>query len=445
LKNKKYTFLLKDVWELEHDIKSKSRFKRKVIEEAQMLDLEIKLFFRNHALTRAADLAFTSIFAIVPILAVIFMLFKYSGGKQIVDSKIKPFIYNFLSPVSSKQISEYLDTFLNSASVETLGVLGILFLLVTIYIILSVIESTFDYIWHVKKSRTFFERLKSYWLIISVSPILLTLSATLNSYLDSIIIEWSFFEKLYSIVAFKFFPFILIMFFFSFIIGILPNCRVGANHALMGGFFGTVLYYITKNLFIDYTKLAVNYDVIYGSMAVLPIFMLWLFWFWVIVLFSVEVAFVRQNFKYLKNSENSVEINQFDKIRISLLISFKMVKDHLDSEKPDNVISYTDKLNIPLNHVISCFKGFELSGMVKEVNTTPEKYILNVPIREITIKRVIDSVNKSYIKEKLFNSTDYDNFIESVIQDYKYYQSDHDIKTIADLVHLKEMETTRLS
>ncbi|RZL34388.1 MAG: hypothetical protein EOP00_31715, partial [Pedobacter sp.] len=153
------------------------------------------------------------IFALVPLLAVVFMLFKISGGKQIVDLKVKPFIYNFLSPVSSQQISQYMDTFLNSASVETLGVLGILFLLITVYIILSVIESTFDYIWHVKKSRSFFDRLKSYWLIISVSPILLTLSATLNSYLDSIVIESSFFETIYSIFAFKVMPFVLIMFY----------------------------------------------------------------------------------------------------------------------------------------------------------------------------------------------------------------------------------------
>lgn len=445
MKNKKYTFLLKDVWDLEQDIKTQNKFKRILIEEAQMLDLEIKLFFRNHALIRAADLAFTSIFALVPLLAVVFMLFKISGGKQIVDLKVKPFIYNFLSPVSSQQISQYMDTFLNSASIETLGVLGILFLLITVYIILSVIESTFDYIWHVKKSRSFFERLKSYWLIISVSPILLTLSATLNSYLDSIVIESSFFETIYSVFAFKFMPFILIMFFFTFIISILPNCKVEANNALIAGLFGTVLYYITKNLFVDYTKIAVNYDVIYGSMAVLPIFMLWLFWFWVIVLFSVEVSFVRQNFKYLKSTEKHIEINKFDKIKVALLISFKMVQDHLDSKKQNNVVQYTDQLNIPLNHVLACFKDFEMSGIVKETNKTPEEYVTNIPIKDITIKRIIDSVNKTYIRDKIFTSTEYDTFIESVVEDYKSYESSNNIKTIADLVNLKEIETTKLN
>lgn len=442
MKRKKYTFLLKDVWDLEHDVQNKSNFKKKVIEEAQMLDLEIKLFFRNHALTRAADLAFTSIFALVPLLAIIFMLFKYTGGQQVVNSKIKPFIYNFLSPVSGKQISQYIDTFLNSASIETLGVLGIIFLLVTIYIIMSVIESTFDYIWHVKKSRSFFDRLKSYWLIISVSPMLLTASATLTSYLDSIVIESSLFETLYTIFAFKIMPFVLIMFFFTLIIIVLPNCKVQANHALMGGFFGTVLYYITKNLFVDYTKLAVSYDVIYGSMAVLPIFMLWLFWFWVIVLFSVEVAFVRQNFKYLKNSEKHIEINHFDKIRIAVLISIKLVENHLCSKKEENILNYSDNLNIPLNHVLNCFKDFEQAGIVKETGKMPEEFITNIPIKEITLKRIIDAINKTYIPDKSFNKEGYDNFVESIVNEYKSKEHDIDINSVADLVNLKNETKT---
>lgn len=437
MRRKKYTFLLKDVWDLEQDLQTKNPFKRKLIEEGQMLDLEVKLFFRNHALTRAADLAFTSIFALVPLLAIIFMLFKYTGGQEVVNNKVKPFIYNFLSPVSGKQIAQYIDTFLSSASVETLGVLGIIFLLATIYIIMSVIESTFDYIWHVKKSRSIFERLKSYWLILSVSPILLTLSATLTSYLDSVVIESSIFETIYTIFAFKVMPFVLIMFFFSLMIIVLPNCKVQANHGLMGGFFGTVLYYITKNLFIDYTKLAVNYDIIYGSMAVLPIFMLWLFWLWVIVLFSVEVAFVRQNFKYLRNSEQSVNLNHFDKMKAAILISIKLVENHLCSKRRENVLKYSDELHIPLNHVISCFKDFELSGIVKETSKMPEEYVTNIPIKEITIKRVLDAINRTYIRDKVFNTGEYDNFIQGIVNEFKDKHSDVQVNSITDLVNLK--------
>lgn len=443
MKKKKYTFLLKDVWELEQEDDSNGRFRKKFVEEAQMLDLEVKLFFRNHALTRAADLAFTSIFALVPLLAIIFMLFKYTGGQQVVNTKIKPFIYNFLSPVSSKQISEYIDTFLNSASIEALGVLGIILLLVTIYIIMSVIESTFDYIWHVKKSRSFFDRLKSYWLIISISPMLLTASATLTSYLDSIVIESSLFETLYSIFAFKVMPFILIMFFFTLMIIVLPNCKVQANHALMGGIFGTVLYYITKNLFIDYTKLAVSYNVIYGSMAVLPIFMLWLFWFWVIVLFSVEVAFVRQNFKYLKNIEKHTELNYFDKLRVAILVSIKLVENYLGSKKEENILNYSDNLNIPLNHVLEVFNDFEKAGLVKETAKMPEEFVPNIPIKEITLKRVIDAVNKVYIPDKLFNKGEYEKFVESIVAEYKSKRDEIQINTVSDIVNLKN-ETTNI-
>lgn len=430
--------MLKDVWELEHE-HGGNKYLKKIIEEVQMLDLQIKLFFRNHALTMAADLAFTSIFALVPILAIIFMVFKFFGGKEIVDLKVKPYIYSFLTPVSGKQISSYIDTFLNSANVEALGVLGIVLLLVTVYIILSVIESTFDYIWHVKKSRTFFERLKSYWLIISVSPILLSMSATLTSYLDSITIESSFYEVIYTFFAFKLMPFVLIMLFFALMIIVLPNCKVEPNHALLASLIGTVLYYITKNLFIDYTKVAVSYDIIYGSMAVLPIFMLWLFWFWVIVLFSVETAFVRQNFYFLKQIEIHQEINYFDRIKIALLINMKMVKDYLNSEKSDNVYEYSKKLGIPLNHVLSCFIDMEKSGIVKELGKTPEVFAPIIPIKEITLKKVINSANKMYIYDKPFNIDEHENIIESIISNYKGYESNYELETIEDLISMNDL------
>ncbi len=433
--------MLKDVGDLDRETVT-GGFQKRIVQEAQMLDLQVKLFFRNHALTMAADLAFTSIFALVPLLAVIFMVFKFFGGKEIVALKIKPYIYGFLTPVSGKQISSYIDTFLNSATVETLGAYGIVFLLVTVYIILSVIESTFDNIWYVKKSRTFFERLKSYWLIISVSPILLTLSATLTSYLDSITIESTFYEIIYTFFAFKFLPFMLIMCFFALMIIVLPNCKVEPNQALISAFLGTGLYYITKNLFIDYTKVAVSYNLIYGSMAILPIFMLWLFWFWVIVLFSVQTAFVRQNFVYLKQSEIHKEVNYFDKIKIALLISLKMVKDHLNSKKPENVIDYSNKLNIPLNHVLLCFNDMAKSGIVKEIEKVPESFSPLIPIKEITLKRVINSVNKLYIRDYNYKSDDHEKVISKIIEEYQGYTTKFEIETIEDLLNYSELIIT---
>jgi membrane protein len=432
-----FSFITKDVWELNSE-DARHPVIKFIINEVQMLDLEVKLFFRNHGLTRAADLAFTSIFSLVPILAILFMIFKFLGGKEIVEAKIKPYIYNFLTPVSGKQITAYIDTFLNSATVETIGAIGIVSLLVGVYFILSLIEHTFDIIWHVKRSRNFFEKMKSYWLIMTASPLLLAMSVTLTSYLDSVNIKYDFFENLYTYFTFKVIPFILIMLFFTLLIKSLPNCRVETNHALMGALFGTVLYYITKNLFIDYTKLAVNYNLIYGSIAVLPIFMLWIYWFWVITLFSVEVSFVRQNFIYLSKVERTLELNHNDKIKVTFLITMKMVKDQLDCKKLDNVLRYSDILNIPVNHVLVCFKEMSHSGIVKEIEKTPELYVPVIPLREITIQRILDSVNKMYLPGKAFASEFNDEVLADIFDKLQLFKSSYNDRPIEDFLTRKQ-------
>ncbi len=436
-KKKKLTFLLKDVWELDQYEHSHS-FYKSIVKELQMLDLELKLFFRNNTLSRASDLAFSTLLSLVPLLATLFMMFKLFGGKEIVDTKLKAYIYGFLTPVSRDQISSYMDSFLSSATVETLGSIGIIFLLVAVFLILSSIETTFNIIWHVKKGRNFAEKLKTYWLIITVSPILVSISITLTTYLDNAKwLKYSLWENFSSILVFKIVPFILIVLFFTLVIKVIPNSKVESKHAIIGALIGTFLYYVTKNLFIDYTKLAVSYNIIYGSIAVLPIFMIWSYWFWIIILFSVETAFVRQNFVYLKKTEKSNEINYYDKIKITLFIGFKLIRDYIESKKSANVLEYSSELDIPLNHVINCFTELEQSGVVKILAKTPEVYIPAIPIREINIKTLLDSVNKMYIPANKYNTSSTISFkgpIENIINDYKRQNKNFNNEIVEELL-----------
>lgn len=388
----------------------------------------------NHGLSRASDLAFSSLLAMVPILAVVFMTFKLFGGKEIVDNKVKPYIYSFLTPGSSQQISEYIDSFINSATIETLGSIGMVFLLITVYLIISTIEDTFNFIWNVKYSRKILEKLKIYWLIITVSPILLTVSITLTSVIGDFSQKFTLFESISSVFVFDILPFMMIVLFFGILNAVLPNCRVEPKHALVGALTGTILYYITKNIFIDYSKLAVSYNLIYGSLAVLPLFMIWVYWFWVIILLSVEITFVRQNYRYLQYSEKYQEINYYDRLKFSLLICSKMVKDYLESKDPDNVLEYSRKLKIPLIHVKNCFSNLEKSKIVKALETNPpEIYIPEIPIKEITIDLVIQAVNKKYLDEyPVFVQEN--KVIDNIVIQYKNFQSDYTNKSISEII-----------
>lgn len=376
-----------------------NKFVRFLIRELQVINLSIKLFLKNQCLIRSTDLAFTSMFALVPLLSVVFMILKLYGIKEIINTKLKPYIYGFLTPVSSKQISEYLDSFLNSATVETLGTLGILFLFISVFLTLGRIEENFNYIWKIKKNRVLKEKIKSYWTILSISPILIIVYTTLSSYFDNLINEYSFFEYLIQLVAFDFLPFLIVSLFFAIMIVVMPNCKVEADDALAGSFYATGMYYLTKNIFVDYSKIAVSYDVIYGSLAVLPFFMLWIYWFWNITLFSVQITYTRQNFQVLKNSYLSQEISFDDKLRAAFLIIDRMLKDYINSSKALRIVDYSKELKIPVNHLEEIFEDLKKSNLIKLVEYSDDVYIPNIPIAEISADKIFRAINKKYSKE----------------------------------------------
>lgn len=393
----------------------KNKIVKFILRELQVINLAIKLFLKNNCLIRATDLAFTSMFALVPLLSVIFMILKLYGIKEIIDTKLKPYIYGFLTPVSSKQISQYLDSFLNSATVETLGTVGILFLFVSVFLTLGRIEDNFNFIWNVKKSRIFKDKVKSYWTILSISPILIIFYTTLSTYFDNLVNEYSIIEHLLTFVAFDFLPFIIVTIFFSIMIVVMPNCKVEADDAIAGSLYATGMYYLTKNIFVDYSKLAVSYNVIYGSLAVLPFFMLWIYWFWSITLFSVQITYTRQNFSVLKHSYLSKDISFDDRIRATFLILDKMLKDYINSENPLNVIGYSKYLKIPVNHIEDIFQDLKKSNLLKLVDYSDDIYLPNIPISEITSDKIFKAVSKRYSKEfdiKLSKST-----LESILND----------------------------
>ena len=424
-KNKVATFLTSDIWHLDPE-----GYKKILLKELQILILQMKLFFRNFALTKASSLAFTSLLSLIPVLAVLFMFFKLFGGKGVVEDKIKPYIYEFLTAGSGDKISEYIDSFINSATIETLGTIGIAFLFIAVYSILSSIEANFNDIWDVKKNRSFLDQIKSYTLILIVIPILITFTIAITTKFESILqgnsldVVWGFSLVL---IFNKIFPFLLVMLMFFSLIKIIPNCKVHKKSALIGATVGTILYFISKDIFVYYTTMAVSYNVIYGSIAILPFFMLWLYFFWIIVLLSVQITFVRQNLHNLKYLEQVFLINRSDKIKIALMVSFKIIKVFLEksdvekgqsrNKKYLSIDELSTNLDIPLKDIRNCLSDFEKSGILVELANNLECYIPNIPLSDFTLKTVIDSVDKKFILSNKYESEKNYSILEKIFDD----------------------------
>ncbi len=400
---KLHRFLTHDLWFVEIE-ESVSGLRKFLLNELQMMVIVVKSTQKNFLFSRASALAFTTLLSLIPVLAIMFMFFKAFGG-ELVETKIKPMIFDYLTAGMGEKINEYLDSFLGSATVDTLGSIGFIFLLWAVYSILSSIETSFNAIWQVNKNRSPVEMLKTYLTIIFISPILLVMSIWMTTRFEFIMnIGDSFFSGFSTFMLSQVIPYILVTFLFLFLIVIMPNTSVRLKNALIGALFGALCFTIFKALFLHYTKLAVSYDKIYGSIAILPFFMLWIYFSWIIVLLSVEIVYVRQNVHNLKHLEVNIFSNRTDKLRIAFMIMIEIVRNFVSGKEQLSQLEISEKLDIPIREIGECLTGLEKSGVIIEIAKKPDTYTINVPLNSLTAGRIADSVDMMYIENKNFKS-----------------------------------------
>jgi len=412
------TFIARDIWfaDIEQQVSGAKKF---FIKELQMLVLIVKLFNKNFIMSRASSLAFTTLLSLIPVLAIMFMFFKAFGG-ELVETKIKPMLYDYLTAGMGYNISEYIDSFLGSATVDTLGSIGFIFLLVACYSILSSIESSFNAIWQVDKNRSPVEMLKTYLTLVFVTPVLLILSLWLASRLEFIIqSNGHVFGGFFSFFLFKITPYILMTLMFMFLVIIMPNTRVKVSNAIVGSVIGAILLMLLKSMFVYYTKLTVSYNVIYGSIAAVPFFMLWLYFSWIIVLLSVQIVYVRQNVHNLTHIEQNILSNRIDRIKVALMVVTKIAKNLIAGKEQSSMLEISQELDIPFKDITECLKQLEQSGVIAELAKKHESYTLNIPLDQLTIGRITDTVDRMYIENKNYKSEKQYPELSKIISDNK--------------------------
>ncbi|MDN5841853.1 MAG: YihY family inner membrane protein [Alcaligenaceae bacterium] len=247
-------------------------------------------FAVDKKLTRvASSLTFTTILAIVPLLAVVLALFTAFPLFGAFRVALESFLTESLLPPSvSDTIMGYLNQFASQAS--GLTALGSVFLVVTSIMLIMTIDAAFNEIWHVKKQRPMRQRLLVYWAIITLGPILTGASLWASSILlrESLgyigdVSAWL--SLLLSVV-----PLVAASLGFTALYVVVPNCRVLWRDALLGGVGCAVILGIMKSAFTWYLTQFPSYTVIYGTFATLPIFLLWVYLSWLVVLMGAMVA-----------------------------------------------------------------------------------------------------------------------------------------------------------
>ncbi len=248
-----------------------------------------KRFFDEKISYRASALAFESLFSLVPFLLVIlFFVEAFPFFEQFILIGKAYILQNFV-PSSANVIEQYLRGFLLQAT--RLPIINIIFLLASVTILVYTIEETLNDIWNVSNRPKFNIAMLIFWLVFLMLPLIIGVSLFMSTYFFSIswiktALEWLDFTK----IVFFLLPLFINTLLFFCIYKFMPNISVNWKHALFGGFLAAFLFDIARFIFAYYVTRFPSYALIYGTFAVFPIFLLWLYIFWVIVLYCALVA-----------------------------------------------------------------------------------------------------------------------------------------------------------
>ncbi|WP_259783115.1 YihY family inner membrane protein [Aestuariispira ectoiniformans] len=238
---------------------------------------------------KAAALTFTSLLALVPLLAISFAIFAAFPAFERIKGQVHSFLFQNFIPEVGSTVQQHLESF--TAKTGSLTAIGVIFLGVTAIMLLMTISNTFNEIWRAKRQRGVVSRLLVFWALLTLAPLFFGASLSISSYLFTLAqasgVE-SYTGELARLAGVL--PFLLQACGFTILFLVVPNFPVSRMDAVIGGIIASTLLELLKRAFGLYVTSFPTYQTIYGAMATIPIFLMWVYFSWNVVLFSAELT-----------------------------------------------------------------------------------------------------------------------------------------------------------
>lgn len=278
------------------------------------------------------SLSFYTILALVPILAILFSLAGWFGAEDYIVHQIDK-----VTPLKEETLdilTSFSNNLLNNARNGVLAGVGFVFLGWTFIQMFSLIEASFNDIWHVKNSRTIIRKISDYITFFIFVPLVFIV---LNGAVIFLLSKLDGINFLYYIIA-KIFPLVSLTVFFMSLYLVMPNTSVKAFPAFFASLITSIAFYIFQYTFILLQSSLINYNVIYGSFSVIFIFLIWIRVSWFIIILGVHISYLIQNANFDLNIDNgAVNISFNSRLYVTLKILEELVKRYLNKDVPANL------------------------------------------------------------------------------------------------------------
>lgn len=303
-------------------------------------------FLEHKCPLRASALSFTTILSIVPFLALAFAILKGFG----VQNALEPLVIKHLS-AGSGDVVDRIISYINNTKMASLGAIGLAALIVTVISLLGSIEDAFNEIWGVEETRSIYRKFSDYLSVVVSGPILLLAALSVTTTLQSQklvrwLMETAYFGDLL-LFSFRIIPYVSIWLALVCMFSFIPNTKVKITSALFGGVLAGTAWQIAQWGYVHFQIGVAKYNAIYGTLAVLPIFMVWIYTSWLIVLFGVELVVAHQSRNTFLHDFEPARLSFATREATALLILLVVADAFYRKEKPWTVERLSKERGLP--------------------------------------------------------------------------------------------------
>jgi len=264
----------------------------------------IRRFDQDHCLQIASSLTFTTLLALVPLVTITLTLISAFPVFAGLGEHIHRFLLaNMLPDKAGTVVSAYIEQF--SGRAGRLTALGTAFLAVTAFMMMFTMERAFNSIWRVSRPRPLGQRILVYWAALTLGPVLIGASLSITSYLVGASLGIARETPLAGTAILWLVPFVLTWAAFTLVYYFVPNRAIRPRHALIGGLVAAFVFEIMKRSFTVFIAQIPTYTLVYGAFAVVPIFLLWIYFSWVVVVIGALITALAPDFAVLSDKTAS--------------------------------------------------------------------------------------------------------------------------------------------
>lgn len=336
----------------------------------------------------ASSISYYALLSIVPILAIAFSIAKGLGIEELIRNQI---LKN--SPLQEEALEKLIlfsEKLMSSAKGGVLAGVGFLFLGWSVIKIFTLIERSFNEIWGVKRQRTLIRKFTDYFSIVLMFPMVLLLSNGVVTTLQMHFISDK--SPLFFIIQWT--PYLLLILFFTLLYLIIPNTKVNFSHALLAGIVVGILFQGLQMSMIKFQVVLLNYNKIYGSFSVIPIFMIWQKIVWIIIILGAHLSFILQNSYKFSYTIEGINLTFASKRDILFIICQVMAKNYEEEGAPLTAGFIAKKLSIATGTVSEMLEILVHLDVIAELFSPLEEreFKLKKNINTFTVKEFVDAL-----------------------------------------------------